>query len=345
MREIGSEFWTEDLSNDDNGLDFLNIGKDFKLLMSGRTAIDYILSDIEDNIKIVYMPDYCCESMVQPFLDNGYKVVYYHADVINKKYYVDLNIECSIFFAMNYFGYEELSMDEYIEKFSRKDILTIEDITHRLLSNRNYCKYSDYLICSLRKWFPLVSGGVAISLKKKFKKDILNYTVNEKIVDIRLKAMNLKRDYMNNKASNKDLFFKLYTMSNKLIEDYRNKKIDAISLNILRHLDIEKIKKIRVENCLKIESLINEKKGINLLCNYSKGDCPLFVPILLANRDKIRNALIKENVYLPIHWPNFNDFTNDIYRYELSLICDQRYSEEDCIKYINKLINVLDEVE
>ena len=86
MKEIGSEFWLENIQNNDNNLDYLNIGKDYKLLMSGRTAIDYIINDITDNKKIVYMPNYCCESMVQPFIDNGYSIRYYNVDAINNKY-------------------------------------------------------------------------------------------------------------------------------------------------------------------------------------------------------------------------------------------------------------------
>ena len=73
MREIGSEFWQVNyqLAKSDNMNLFYSLGKDVKFLMSGRTAIDYIIQNIEDTKKIVYMPEYCCNSMVQPFFDNG----------------------------------------------------------------------------------------------------------------------------------------------------------------------------------------------------------------------------------------------------------------------------------
>ena len=128
MKEIGSEFWTIDLNSNDNSLEFLKICRDYQLLMSGRTAIDYVLNDIKDNKKIVYMPNYCCESMVKPFIDNGYQIIYYNVDVINQKYDVDLNANCSVFFAMSYFGYSESFMDDYIKEFSKRNVLIIEDI-------------------------------------------------------------------------------------------------------------------------------------------------------------------------------------------------------------------------
>ena len=38
-----------------NNLEFLNIGKDKQFLMSGSTAIDYVLHEIKDDLKIVYI--------------------------------------------------------------------------------------------------------------------------------------------------------------------------------------------------------------------------------------------------------------------------------------------------
>ena len=96
-------------------------------------AINFMkhLHSINDRFKVVYMPDYCCDSMIQPFMDNGYKIEYYHVDVINNKHEIDINYNCSVFFAMSYFGYSASNMDEYIEEFSKRNIIVIEDITHR----------------------------------------------------------------------------------------------------------------------------------------------------------------------------------------------------------------------
>ena len=44
-------------------------------------------------------------------------------------------------------------MDSAIETFKGRDVIIIEDITHRLLNEQNYCIKADYLIASLRKWF------------------------------------------------------------------------------------------------------------------------------------------------------------------------------------------------
>ena len=341
MKEIGSEYWTIDLDqNYTNNLEFLNIGIDNKLCMSGRTAIDYVLNNINDKKKVVYMPDYCCESMMQPFIDNDYKIVFYNFDYKEKKYIINYDTDCSIFFAMSYFGYNDSNMDSVIEEFSNNKIIVIEDITHRLLSNNNHCLKSDYLICSLRKWFPIISGGVAIKVSSKFNNDTTNYTVDNLLVRTKEKAMSLKKDYIDGLIDTKDEFLNLYKESNNCFLNYKNKTIDNISFNILKHLDITNIKSKRISNSLIIEKMLDKNKNMKLLFKYKDGDCPLFVPILVENRDKIRKEMIEKSIYLPVHWPK-SKAENDIYDLELSLINDQRYSEEDIRKYVDELIKTV----
>ena len=76
IEEIGSEFWIEDVIaviNDGVRQCFRENGfnGDNRLLLSGRTAIDFIYQDLSygRNITTVYMPAYCCDSMIFPFND------------------------------------------------------------------------------------------------------------------------------------------------------------------------------------------------------------------------------------------------------------------------------------
>ena len=342
MEEIGSEFWYIETQEKLDKIKYFKIGKDNKLLMSGRSAIEYVIKNINMNNGTVYMPNYCCESMVEPFIKNNYNIEYYNVDVINNIYNIDIEKKCDIFFAMSYFGYNNSNMDKYIEIFSKRKVIVIEDITHRLLCDNNYCKYSTYLIASLRKWFPIITGGLAVNVKNKFNINTNNYSINKELINKRKKAMKLKKEYIDNKLNDKDKFLKLYSESNELFKEYSDMKIDNSSVKILNNINIEEIKKKRINNATLIEKKL-KKTNIKLLYKLEKGDCPLFVPITLDNRDNIRKQLIDNNIYLPIHWPNFNNFNNKIYKVELSLICDQRYSKNDIIKYIDKLIDIVGE--
>lgn len=342
MKEIGSEFWEFDNKEKNNNLEFLNLGKDSKLLMSGTTAIDYVLQDICDKNKIVYMPNYCCETMVKPFIDNGYKIKYYKVDLKNNKYYIDTNEECSIFFAMSYFGYEYSNMDVYIQKFKNRNIIVIEDITHRLLCQNNYCQESTYLVASLRKWFPIYTGGIAINVEKSFNVSIDNYNIDDILVSTKKKAMILKKEYMMGENEiDKNDFLELFKKANLMIENYKNKLIDDESIDILKNIDINRVIEKRRKNAQIIEKDLVTRK-ICVLYKLQEGDCPLFVPILLHNRDDIREKLIDNKIYCPVHWSNFNNFDNYIYNEELSLICDQRYAEDNIKEYIEKLVNIIE---
>ena len=67
-----------------------------------------------------------------------------------------------------------------------------------------------------------------------------------------------------------------------------------------------------------------------------ENDCPLFVPLLIDEdkRDALKNHLIKKQIYCPVHWPvtefhKLNDKTEEIYKKEISIVCDQRYTVND----------------
>ena len=53
--------------------------------------------------------------------------------------------------------------------------------------------------------------------------------------------------------------------------------------------------------------------------------------------------MIQRNIYCPAHWPNYNNSMNEIYKKEISLICDQRYNERTIDEYINELIKIVGE--
>ena len=347
MKEIGSEFYNiiqnsellNNFKNNDNTL----------YTISGRTAINFILKNINISEGIVYMPSYCCESMIIPFLENKYKILFYNIFIQNGKlkYNIDTNIKCDVFFAMSYFGFTSTNMDIYIKEFNNKNIIVIEDITHRLLCDNSYCKYSDYIVASIRKWIPIYTGGVEISLNNKFLLNKENYQTNSKLVLLRKKAMNLKRNYIIEKIECKKKYLYLFDVTNNMFKDCSIKLMDNESLNILNKTNIEQIKKIRKNNAKIIIDKIKENPNVELLCEYEKSDCPLFVPVILknVNINKLKEKLIDNSIYLPTHWPKSKYITTNIsdiiYYSELSLVCDQRYNKEEIINYIDTFLKIV----
>ncbi len=54
--------------------------------------------------------------------------------------------------------------------------------------------------------------------------------------------------------------------------------------------------------------------------------------------------LFNENIFVPIHWPVEDvdmQGNNNLYKMELSLICDQRYEKEDMERIIRGIENAM----
>src|SRR5699024_2469233 len=120
-------------------------GSDYVYTFSGRSAIELAIMNImrKRNVKRVYMPSYCCNSMLQPFLNqHNLEILFYQVDVKDGKlcYDIEFDNDVDLFFALNYFGIDE-SIDPFIERFKQMGAVIIEDITHRLLSNHSHNKH------------------------------------------------------------------------------------------------------------------------------------------------------------------------------------------------------------
>ena len=101
-------------------------------------------------------------------------------------------------------------------------------------------------------------------------------------------------------------------------------------------LDTEYIAKKRKENGEVLINGLKDVSDIKLIFQSVDKNIPLFIPILIQeDRAELRQYLIENRIYCPIHWPKSTHHkgisrrAERLYRQELSLICDQRYSTDD----------------
>ncbi len=319
MREIGSEFHrvAPDLGH---GLIYPRPGS---LVFSGRTAIEAVLRKLPD-AHTALLPSYCCNSMIVPFRDAGIDVSFYKVDW-DDGLKVGVDGSADILLWCNYFGYKN-EMPSF-------DGVIIEDITHSIFSDSPSHPQSDYLVASLRKWEPINCGGYCSV-------DVDGVEPPKEFIDLKSAAMELKAEYLEApQQEKKERFLQMLVESNHwLAEHYSGLLIDSYSRHYLQNVDIEKQRRIRRENA---RALYEGLKGkVQFMFPIEKKDCPLFVPILLPNRDKVRVHLTKNEIYCPIHWPKPEGCKSNIYDIELSLICDQRYGIED----MERIVSVIREV-
>ena len=344
--EIGSHFWLDDHENiavNDKFNWFLS-AKDGSYTFSGRAAIAVAILDAMRHQKILkaYVPSYCCLSMLQPFIDLD--ILYEFYDVIydgNKiTYNLDETKECDILLVMKYFGTEVDDYDIIINKMKKKNCVVIEDITHTLLNDYPTNTNADYYVASLRKWFPVPAGGIV--LKANGNLQVKPNIDSNNAVENKIQAMREKKEYIIGERDSKNEYLQKFSnFEQDLIQLDVLLNIDDTSKNILDTLNIMEIKRRRRGNAAVLYQRLKNITGLsffNTECDFEKG-VPLFVPILLPTekRDELRHYLIEKGVYCPIHWPEVMGAKKGIRDYELSLVCDQRYNEND-MNYMADLI-------
>lgn len=330
--ELGSEFWAVPKSEKQNNLLCGNL----RHTLSGRTALELIAADLkaERGAKSIYMPAYCCDSMIEPFKKQGYEIKLYavepYSKTVHRQVFTDHG--CDAILLLDYFGFEseETAVFAMMEKL--RGTAVIVDRVQSAFSETKALEYADYTVTSWRKWF----FSNAAEAEKKCGEWLVNppKKINERYISLRKEAARLKADYMA-KGGNKAAFLNMFREAEELLdEDYSEYAADAESLEQLMTVDTDFIISRRRENAAliydELEKLPTETIR-PLYAQMGESAVPLFVPVLVKPevRAQLRQHLIKNEVYCPIHWPSELGGANKLYDGELSLICDQRYGAED----------------
>lgn len=298
---------------------------------SGRTALFFILEHIakkNKNNKIL-LPSYLCDSITKAVIDAGWEYDFFQIDEnlridLSKLYNLS---QYSTILLINYFGMIDLKDDITFLKKQSPDLIIIEDDVQAFYELNN--SIADYSFCSLRKWFPCPDGALVLPrdvICSKHKK--------AKWSQYKL-AGNLLKSYSS--FIDDCVALDLLNKGEQLLEeDYICEASDASKI-IYSNLNFNEIANKRKNNAIVLHNEL-EKIGINHM--YNKESVPLFIPIFVKDRDKLRKIYFDNNIYTPKHWPKTNDVLNGqctLYDNELSLICDQRYNEKDMLTQIRIL--------
>ena len=316
--EIGSEFWSVPLANEENRC----FAPHTEWFLSGRSALDAIIAEIKKSrdVRRAWLPSWCCDSMILPFLKHGLEVKFYPVLFKDGQLVQDVAQarENEILFLMDYFGY---TSSEYE---GRRSGTVIRDVTHSVFSH-TYAD-ADYYFGSLRKWCGFKTGGFAVGLQKN------ELSSDGAYVSLRERAMREKHDYMCGRSESKD-FLRIFAQAEEHLETCGSAGADSEDVSLALHLDIAHMKARRRKNAAR---LLQTFRDIAVFKDVKENDCPLFVPVMIAaeKRDAFRRYLIERQIYLPVHWPissvhGLDECTKEIYEGEISLVCDQRYDEKD----------------
>lgn len=346
-KEIGSFMGGQELERANNHL-FTKIVEDdvdskVCFLCSGREAISAAIEEIEQsNEKIAkkcLLPQYTCDTVIIPFINYAWTVRFYPIEIdlgIDPQKLKELiEIERpSVVLIHPFYGMEinaeAIKLLKQL-KYSNQ-IIIIEDLTQSLsfFKNEQWCNYR---VASLRKWFAIPDGGLILS---DHKLNLKKSKEKKEYIELKKEAMLLKERYLQGDITiNK----KEFQYKNNVAEEYLYHHMEICEMSRyskqeISEIDIKRILIRRQENADYLSEKLKNVMHVNLFSQYKES--PLYLPILVDDRNEMQKFLIEKNIYTSILWPvpkytalKLSKSTAYIYEHLLCIPCDQRYGIEN----------------
>lgn len=352
--EIGSNFWLDPDSTYSVRpipVEAFNLPDgDLTYTSTGRGAIALCLRqlDLAEDRKTALLPAYTCDSVVLPFVENGFRVVYYDLEK-------DLSVNAQAFLAKikttdptvilvhNYFGFDTLSpLRAAFGTLRSQGIILIEDLTQVLFSAIPRVE-ADFYVASFRKWMPIPEGGLALKREGLFKN--VPTETDELLEKAKLDGLHAKFRYIVRGEGPKQVFLDKCRIAEEILETQGDLyAMGDFSKQFLGDFDIAELKQSRRANYqYLLESFKDSHRLVPVFPDLPEDVVPLYLPLYAQSeqsRNRLQLMLREQAIYAPIVWPNFDGFKGLslkgiaesvawIYTHTLSLPLDQRYGADD----------------
>ena len=301
----------------------------------GRTCLYAILETIRDNIDEVILPDYLCYSVSEVPIRLKIPFSHYHIgpDLLPQQESLSHALSgkrCAVVL-ISYFGVIDLKDTVTAVRSINPDAVVIVDDVQDLFSFGKDPDY-DYCFTSYRKWLSVPDGAEVIA--KAGSKEIRSFQDEPKYVSYKTSG-NLLKNFPG--MMDESVFLHLLEKGEKMMDEEYLYKASATGVSLLSKIDIDEVKQKRKKNANVLSEGLT-KLGIPYIYNEEK--TPLFVPIFVSDRKKLRSHLFSRNIFTPVHWPVEDrkaQGENELYDTELSLIVDQRYDESDMERILREI--------
>lgn len=304
---------------------------------SGRAALYQILKYLqkEKGIIRILLPDYLCSSVLVPVKALQLDYVFYPIDEslkLIKDSFSEIYKNGDTILIINYFGLQDLSEEVVFIKSLDENAIIIEDNVQAYYEFKKDLGDVDFKFTSLRKTFAVPDGGLVKTKHQLPKVETPNTFGQYKAAAALLKSMREGN-------FNDHIYLELFEKGEDLIDSEQECGMSNIAEKLYGIVDEERVKVRRLNNArFLIEELTTI--GVKPLLSLLDDHVPLFIPIVLNNRDAVRKAMFKKEIFCPIHWPleGMNIQRGKVMaETELSLIIDQRYGRKDMEEIVSVL--------
>lgn len=346
MKVIGGFFGIETGVKDDDKSDekvwFLNNSVSF---INGRSALSFLCKVLKPNK--VWLPSYTPDFIIDclDFLELGFYELDKNLKMKNMDWIEGVK-SGDVFFYINYFGFPfEIRSKEHIFPVLRElGVHIVEDACQSLMSAFVGAD-ADYTILSLRKFVGVPDGGLLIC--GDYNRIKLDNRFDEWI-KIKTQIQTTRREFDDNKISITE-YEKLKRLNDaieKVIPVNYIEMSDISKFILHSSLNYREIIKRRFSN---FTILLEELYDVALIQENNEASVPYSFPIVVENRNRVKEYLFKNNIDTEIHWDLTKIPKNFSESYELSgkilsLPCDQRYNEEDMYQVSETLKMIMKEV-
>lgn len=347
MKEIGSIYSVHTLENKPC-LSIVLAGDKSVYFSLCREALLVIARWYRNTYKRVLIPAYTCQTVLDPFLQEGWDIEYYNISKQLRIDTVDLlskynSFKPSLCVAHPYYG-ADLNEDELeaLTVLKKGGCVLIEDLTQCVFSTQSDPIF-DYFIGSYRKWFPIPDGAFLIG-----KVDVEELSENTAFVEPMSDAMYLRGVFHRTGDNNiKEISRRVGNIAISHISgEIVPHKISSFSTSLLNEIDIEETIRKRHDNYRYLyEQLSNSNICAPVDRSIDELTCaPLFFPVYVKDRASFQKKLAQHEIYAPVLWPVhteellINESIKEIYNEILMLPIDQRYGIED-MKRMIEVIN------
>jgi hypothetical protein len=273
------------------------------------------------NVKIIYIPDYICYSIIPAIKELDIEIKTYAIDVsLMPTTDFSTKIECnSRILVVNYFGLLHTKIEELISNDPEKFIV-----------DNSQSLFSPYLqstttIYSPRKFIAVPDGGFLYSTEI-IEMPIEYYDASNSFQHLVLRA-----------AGQTDIGYQKFIEAETALEDFTPKRMSKVSEFLVGCNNFEHIKKRRTKNFHVYQSYFIKKNKINF--DVDK-EVPLCYPLVLEfSVDNIVEELRKKEIFTPRYWHNINNGVvgQNLFRKTIFLPIDERLS----IKQVNAVCHTV----
>ncbi|MDE7428487.1 MAG: hypothetical protein K2N00_04335, partial [Lachnospiraceae bacterium] len=225
---------------------------------SGREAIELALISLErerpDVPKRCLMPAYMCDSVFAPFHHRGWELIFYAVDSSLEStgetlFQMILETDPGLIFVHAYYGADTFSnLRAQLSVFRKSGILVMEDVTQSYYLEAAG-QEADFVVGSLRKWYPVPDGGFVVS-DLPLAKDVLRD--GEAYAEERLAPLVQKWEYLqgaealpgSSDAAERQQHKELFLSKNRSLEEALDRyegvrRMSGVSAAILSETDEE----------------------------------------------------------------------------------------------------------